>query len=167
MAHWQDSGISGVVPTQRRIHAALQAPPRSGRACVSGALQGDPGGARRLLEGIGALRGAQSGAGETGAASGRLAVEQLCHDGRQGGVAGVAIDRVAARSIWSAAGKSAKCLCTLCRGKPRAAELWTNLQQQIYLGSDDFIERLQSRLPEEKDFSEVPKVQRRIIRNLQ
>src|SRR5919108_6608630 len=37
----------------------------------------DLGGARQLLEGIGALRGAQSGAGETGAASGRLAVEQL------------------------------------------------------------------------------------------
>jgi REP-associated tyrosine transposase len=44
--------------------------------------------------------------------------------------------------------------------------LWTNLQQQIYLGSDELIERLQSRLPEEKDFSEVPKVQRRIIRSL-
>ena len=45
--------------------------------------------------------------------------------------------------------------------------LWTNLQQQIYLGSDEFIERLQSRLPEEKEFSEVPKVQRRIIGSLQ
>jgi putative transposase len=45
--------------------------------------------------------------------------------------------------------------------------LWTNLHQQIYLGSDEFIERLQSRLPEENDFSEVPKVQRRIIRSLQ
>ena len=44
--------------------------------------------------------------------------------------------------------------------------LWTNLQQQIYLGSDEFIERLQSRLLE-KEFSEVPKVQRRIIRSLQ
>ena len=45
--------------------------------------------------------------------------------------------------------------------------LWTNLQQQIYLGSHEFIERLQSRLPEEKEFSGVPKVQRRIIRSLQ
>jgi putative transposase len=45
--------------------------------------------------------------------------------------------------------------------------LWTNLQQQIYLGSGEFIERLQSRLLEEKDFSEVPKVQRRITRSLQ
>jgi hypothetical protein len=31
--------------------------------------------------------------------------------------------------------------------------LWMNLQQQIYLGSDEFIEHLQSRLPEEKEFS--------------
>ena len=45
--------------------------------------------------------------------------------------------------------------------------LWTDLQQQIYLGSDEFIERLQSRLAEEKESSEVPKVQRRIIRSLQ
>jgi hypothetical protein len=36
------------------------------------------------------------------------------------------------------------------QGRP---SLWTNLQQQIYLGSDEFIERLQSRLPEENDFS--------------
>src|ERR687896_1982709 len=69
-----------------------------------------------------ALRGAQSGAGETGTASGRVAVEQLCHDGRQGGVSGMAFDRLAARSIWFAAEKSAKRLCTLCRGRPRAAE---------------------------------------------
>jgi putative transposase len=41
-----------------------------------------------------------------------------------------------------------------------------NLQQQIYLGSDEFIERLQGRLPEERAFSKVPKVQRRIIRSL-
>ena len=33
--------------------------------------------------------------------------------------------------------------------------------------SDEFIERLQSRLPKEKEFSAVPKVQRRIIRSLQ
>jgi hypothetical protein len=33
-------------------------------------------------------------------------------------------------------------------GRP---SLWTNFQQQIYLGSDAFIERLQNRLPEEKD----------------
>jgi putative transposase len=33
--------------------------------------------------------------------------------------------------------------------------LWANLQQQIYLGSDEFIEHLQGRLPEEKDFSEA------------
>jgi REP element-mobilizing transposase RayT len=45
--------------------------------------------------------------------------------------------------------------------------LWTDLQQQIYLGSDEFIERLQSRLLEEKEFSEVPKVQRLITRSLQ
>jgi putative transposase len=44
--------------------------------------------------------------------------------------------------------------------------LWTDLQQQLYLGSDAFIERLQSRLPEENAVSAVPKVQRRIIRSL-
>jgi putative transposase len=68
--------------------------------------------------------------------------------------------------IWSAAGKSAKRLCTLCGGRPGLPSLWAHLQQQIYLGSDEFIERLQSRLLEEKEFSEVPKVQRRIIRSL-
>src|SRR5438874_12957086 len=87
--------VRGMVGSSWPRSRALQSPPRSGRACISGALQGDPGGARQLLEGIGTLRGAQSGAGETGAASGRVAVEQLCHDGRQGGVAGMAIDRLA------------------------------------------------------------------------
>jgi putative transposase len=79
----------------------------------------------------------------------------------------MAFDRLAARSIGFAVGKSAKRLCTRFveegHGRP---SLWTDLQQQIYLGSDEFIERLQSRLPEEKDFSKVPKVQRRLIRSL-
>jgi hypothetical protein len=41
----EPESFQGNAPTQRRIHAVLQSPPRSGRTCVSGALQGDRGGA--------------------------------------------------------------------------------------------------------------------------
>jgi REP element-mobilizing transposase RayT len=65
------------------------------------------------------------------------------------------------------AGKNVKCLYTLCRGRPRAAEPLDESPAADLSGQRGFIERLQSRLPEEKEFSEVPKVQRRILRSLQ
>jgi len=37
--------------------------------------------------------------------------------------------------------------------------IWKKLNQQIYLGTDDFVERVKSELCSERDLSEVPKVQ--------
>ncbi|MCW5623552.1 MAG: transposase [Burkholderiales bacterium] len=39
--------------------------------------------------------------------------------------------------------------------------LWENLRHQIYLGNDDFIDRLQRKLPKAADLGEIPRSQRR------
>ncbi|MDX8413919.1 MAG: helix-turn-helix domain-containing protein [Mariprofundales bacterium] len=37
--------------------------------------------------------------------------------------------------------------------------VWRDLNQQIYLGGDDFVERIKSKLHDGSDLSEVPKAQ--------
>ena len=41
------------------------------------------------------------------------------------------------------------------------ASIWTELKHQIYLGSDDFVERAQRKIVKDKDLSEVPRAQKR------
>ena len=40
---------------------------------------------------------------------------------------------------------------------------WGQLKNQIYLGSDAFVDKMQSRLPPDKDLSEIPAAQRRRV----
>ena len=46
------------------------------------------------------------------------------------------------------------------KGQP---SIWTELKNQIYLGSDDFVERVQRRIVKDKDLSEVPRAQKRAV----
>lgn len=39
--------------------------------------------------------------------------------------------------------------------------LWNKLRQQMYLGDEAFIEKLQSRIEKDKDLSEIPRIQKR------
>ena len=41
------------------------------------------------------------------------------------------------------------------------ASIWSDLKQQIYLGDDQFIERVQSLIHADKDLSEIPAAQSR------
>lgn len=45
----------------------------------------------------------------------------------------------------------------------QASQLWDNLRQQIYLGEERFVEKLQTRQGGEQDLSEIPKRQRRRV----
>ena len=42
-----------------------------------------------------------------------------------------------------------------------ASDVWAGLQQQIYLGDEHFVRRMQKHLPEGRDLAEIPRVQRR------
>ena len=46
------------------------------------------------------------------------------------------------------------------KGQP---SIWAELKNQIYLGSDDFVERMQSKAVGGKDLSEVPRAQKRAV----
>jgi IS30 family transposase len=41
--------------------------------------------------------------------------------------------------------------------------IWHSLRDQIYLGSEEFVKRLQRRAPKDTDLGEIPRMQRRPI----
>jgi hypothetical protein len=43
----------------------------------------------------------------------------------------------------------------------KSPSLWDDLKQQVLLGSDEFIERMQEKIDQAKGLSEVPMAQRR------
>ena len=96
----RDESLQRDAPTQRRLHAGEQSPPRAGGTPLSGALQGHSGRTGRLPPGTGARCGAQPRARRHGFPGGRLAVEQLSGDGWHGARAGVAGERRGARAVW-------------------------------------------------------------------
>ena len=96
--------------------------------------------------GAGALRRAQPGAGRDGRAPGGVPVEQLPRDGRAGGGAGVAGDRMdpsaVQRPIGSARSRSTRKFVDAGVGIERSP--WDDVVGQIYLGTAEWIERMQA-----------------------
>jgi len=91
-------------------------------------------------------------------------LEQLPRDSGAGSQTGISDDRVAVAGLWGRKGSGGGGVSPVCwrreEGKDKKSP-WQQLTNQIYLGTEAFVQGVQGHIPCERSLQDIPEPQRR------